>query len=345
MLTLYGLVRYPTYNDRQLSEKINLKMSTVTAIKNRLKRRGYYDIVRVPFMEHLGCEIMSIVFAKLNPLIPFEKKLKALKKSCMDTPECVWGVADPLNMVAVTVSKNYTDVKSNVEMVTHKLADENILEKDLYKIVHFPYEQNSFFRYFDYAPLLHHTFSIKMKEGAEPIQTSGIKRKERSLTKIEKKTLRGFVEFPNLLDNAVAKKINVTRQSVTKMKKRFEKEGILTTLKIPNIKKLGYDILLYAHPQFNPQVAIKSKAFRNKMIKAYDTSRWIFITTSDLEGILFSVAKDFRTLQKGVLQAVATYKKNDLLRSYPDLTQMSIQDMVVLKNHVYGPLLKKVFSD
>ena len=35
---LYGLVKYPLDNDRELALKLNFKMSTLTAIKNRLKK-------------------------------------------------------------------------------------------------------------------------------------------------------------------------------------------------------------------------------------------------------------------------------------------------------------------
>ena len=38
--TLYGLVKYPDFSDRELSEKINLNISTITAIKGRLKKKN-----------------------------------------------------------------------------------------------------------------------------------------------------------------------------------------------------------------------------------------------------------------------------------------------------------------
>ena len=66
-LVLYGLVKYPLFNDRELAEKIKLKMTTVTAIKNRLKKNGYYYTVRIPVLQNLGCELLMASLLSFNP--------------------------------------------------------------------------------------------------------------------------------------------------------------------------------------------------------------------------------------------------------------------------------------
>ena len=343
--TLYGLTRYPTYNDRQLSETLHIKMSTVTAIKNRLKRQGLFQSVRVPYMYPLGCEIISVCHARLNPLIPHQNMVKTMSKILSDLPECVWAVTDPSNLLAITISKNYTDIKRNVERAFNHFIENDYLEHDTFEMTHYPYGQSAFFRYFDYAPLLQWTFGLESKDPGRPILTGLDKPGERDLTKIEKKTLLGLVKYPDLLDNSVAKKIGVTRQSVTKMKKRFESEGLLMTLKTPNVRMLGFDILLYIKPKFNPQMPAKKKDWQRMILKAYDMSRWVFIASTDLEAGLVVMGKDYRTIQNNIVTAVATYKKMEFLKEYPDIKFMSLQDTVVLKNHEYAPLLEKVFAD
>jgi len=78
-LVLYGLTRYPLDNDRQLSEKVNLKMSTITAIKNRLKTRNYYFTARIPMLNDLGCELVNIIYGRIYPMTSDEKKLELSK--------------------------------------------------------------------------------------------------------------------------------------------------------------------------------------------------------------------------------------------------------------------------
>jgi len=342
--TLYGLTRFPTYNDRQLSETLHIKMSTVTAIKNRLKRQGLFQAVRVPYMYPLGCEIVSMCYARLNPLIPHQTMVKTMSKVLSELPECVWAVTDPANFLAVTVSKNYTDIKRCVETAFNQFIEADFLEHDTFEMTHYPFGQSAFFRYFDYAPLIQDTFGLEFKEPGRPIVTGQDKPVERHLTRIERKTLLGLVKFPDLLDNSVAKKIGVTRQSVTKMKKRFEREGLLMSLKTPNVSMLGFDILLYIRPKFNPQMPNKKKDWQKSILKAYDMSRWVFIASTDLEAGLVVMGKDYRTIQNNIATAVATYKKMDFLKEYPDIKFMSLQDTVVLKNHEYAPLLEKVFA-
>ena len=43
-IILYGLVKYPRFTDKQLSEKFNIKHSTVTSIRHRLFEEEYYRI-------------------------------------------------------------------------------------------------------------------------------------------------------------------------------------------------------------------------------------------------------------------------------------------------------------
>jgi len=343
-LTLFGLTRFPTFNDRQLSEKLNIKMSTITAIKNRLRRSGLFNTVRVPFMYHLGCELLSVTYARLNPLIPHNTMIKTMSKIVGDLPECVWAATDPSNFIAVTISRNFTDVKRNVEKAFNIFIEKDFLERDHFDMVHYPFGQSAFFRYFDYAPLLHDSFSVKFKDTPKQFVNIIEQKDARALTRIEKKTLLGLVKYPDMLDNSVAKKIGVTRQSVTKMKKRFETEGFLSTLKIPNVHDLGFDIFLYIKPKFNPQISIK-KGWQKHIAKAYDMSRWVFIASSDLDAALLVMGKNYRTIQKNIAKAVATYKKMDFLKEYPDIKFFSLQDMVTLKNHVYAPLLEKIFAE
>jgi DNA-binding MarR family transcriptional regulator len=344
-LTLFGLTRYPTYNDRQLSETLNIKMSTVTAIKNRLKRQGLFQSVRVPYMYPLGCEIVSVCYARLNPLIPHQTMVKTMSKVLGELPECVWAVTDPSNLLAVTVSKNYTDIKMCVEKAFNQFIENDYLEHDTFEMTHYPFGQSAFFRYFDYAPLIQDAFALDRKEVGKPIQVGTEKVDVRHLTRIERKALMGLVRFPDLLDNSVAKKIGVTRQSVTKMKKRFETEGLLSTIKIPNVQALEFDILLYIRPRFNSFPANKKKDWQKSVLKAYDMSRWVFIASTDLEAGLVVMGKDYKTIQNNIATAVATYKKMGFLREYPDIKFMSLQDIIVLKNHEYAPLLEKIFAE
>jgi hypothetical protein len=64
---LYGLVRYPRLNDRQLSEIIDVKPSTTTAIRRRLRSREIFYTKRIPMGNRLGYELLVTVMGKIKP--------------------------------------------------------------------------------------------------------------------------------------------------------------------------------------------------------------------------------------------------------------------------------------
>ena len=59
---LYGLIHHPVLNDRELSELLGVKVSTVTAIRRRLRRAEYFVTRRLPMMHRLGWEILADSF-------------------------------------------------------------------------------------------------------------------------------------------------------------------------------------------------------------------------------------------------------------------------------------------
>jgi len=59
-VVLWGFCRYPLLNDEELANKLDLKRSTLTAIKNRLKKKGWFSLSYVPNFHKLGCQFFSI---------------------------------------------------------------------------------------------------------------------------------------------------------------------------------------------------------------------------------------------------------------------------------------------
>ena len=54
-VVLYGLSKYPNYTDKLLSKKLNLKHSTVTAIRHRLHKNEYFRKLIIPKLQNMGC--------------------------------------------------------------------------------------------------------------------------------------------------------------------------------------------------------------------------------------------------------------------------------------------------
>ena len=63
---LKGLCLEPWAIDRELAKALGLKMSTVTAIKNRLKRRKAYRKANIPAYNRLGYMLLSTSMTRMD---------------------------------------------------------------------------------------------------------------------------------------------------------------------------------------------------------------------------------------------------------------------------------------
>ncbi len=76
-LVLYGMVRFPNRNDRELAEVLNLKDSTVNYCRNQLEKRNLFQLVYVPVLNRLGFELLSINFAEYNLKLSPKQRIKS----------------------------------------------------------------------------------------------------------------------------------------------------------------------------------------------------------------------------------------------------------------------------
>ena len=52
-IMLYGLTNYPNLTDKELSKKLNLKHSTVTSIRHRLREKEYFRKLNIPQLQKI----------------------------------------------------------------------------------------------------------------------------------------------------------------------------------------------------------------------------------------------------------------------------------------------------
>ena len=137
----YGMIRYPLLNDRELATKLKLKMTTVTAIKNRLKKNKYYSTIRVPVLKHLGTELFSIMHTKFGTKVPEEEMIKRIPMLSAHAPEFVYGIYDSGDGFGFAFARNYTDMLEAIDLMsmaarTHEYVDNT--EPPLKDYFHFP---------------------------------------------------------------------------------------------------------------------------------------------------------------------------------------------------------------
>ncbi len=343
-LVLYGLIKYPLYNDRELSEKIKLKMTTVTAIKNRLKKNGYYYTVRIPVLQNLGCELLMTSTLKFNPLTSDREKMKAHADALGENiPEIIYSLVESDQGFCLGIGKNYSEIHNAIENMERVYRESDIVDTSPPNYYIFPFEKSKILNFFDYAPIIKHTFKILIKGEQEESVTSEMPMTDiTKLSNIEKKVLYGLIKYPDIPDSKIAENIDVTRQVVSKLKKSFESEGIIKTLRIPNLMKLGFEILAISHYRHNPKFPLNK---RGKGIKQLlNEFPQVFLITDNLESLMINICRDFTEFQELKNKSYIQFKKQEYIIDEPDIMIFSIPSMSIVVEHNYATLLKKILK-
>jgi hypothetical protein len=198
------------------------------------------------------------------------------------------------------------------------------------------------FRFFDFHKTLNHQFCLQYPEPEPQFNFKIEKPEPRPLSRIEKKVYLGLIRYPDLVDNEVARKIGVTRQSVTKIRKRLESDRLLATVRVPDILKVGAEILAIACYESGPNVTLTT---RRKGIEWVNRETPLFFhVAGHREGLLMALASTFRGLQNHLHEASRFYMEKGYLRDEPRVLMLSVPEIAIVKDFTFAPLVKKVLG-
>jgi len=343
-LTMFGLVRFPTFNDRVLAGEIKLKMSTVTAIRNRLKREGWFRTVRIPYLERLGGELLIVTTTRLNILKPREELLRTLREILGSMDDVFFALADTNHVIMFSKCRNYTDAWTDAEKGHQQLVDKGVLAGRLARkqTVIFPLNQTKLLRFFDFSNILNQQYGLEYPVLDPPVNVKLETPGPRRLSRIEKRVYLGLVRHPDHVDNDVARKIGVTRQSVTKIRKRLESEGLLSTIRVPDLQKTGLEILAMSHYEALPGATLAArKKGIERVLKEMPSFFHVF---GQREGVVIGLAASFTDLHRRQYEASKMYLERGYFKDEPTLTLLSVQDLAVVKDFTFAPLVKRVLQ-
>ncbi len=327
---LLGLVEHPTLNDRELSEKINVKPSTTTAIRRRLREKGIFRTKRIPMGHKLGYEILAVGYSRFRPALDTEQR-EAFQKWVREIPYVFLKLECTDAVFSTAYFKNYGMFREYTDAVAEKFKHSDMFDSKTWVPVIFGFETSKLLRFFDYGPAVRHAFGIK-KEVKSDLEFE--RAKEEGLTKKERSVLRGLVLYPESSDKKIAEKIGASRQAVSSMKKRFEDSGILRTVRIVNLKEIGYRLLAMAHSVFAPHATVKARSEGIKMIQ--ETIPTILNVASNPENVLLSPAEDYDEYHELRKEALKLYMGKGFLRKEPEIALFPLSDTTITKDYDFS---------
>ena len=335
---LYGLVRYPELNDSELSSVLNIKLSTLTSIKRRLTANDFYHNLNVPMLNRLGCELLAIIYMQFNPVIPLEKRIQTTKRTIEVFDEIFFSVGEQEKGFSISLSQNYTNIGRINEIRTETFGKLGLLEKEYPQEVVFPFETSHISRFFDYSRLLKKMFSL---EENEPETNSGWFNclKEAELSLKEKKVYTALVEYPNATTQKIGDKVGLSRHTIARMRNSFFEEGLLKQIALPNLNKLGVEILTFYHIRFNP-----NKAPSKSDITYLDSPYTVLLASRKFETVVLSAYPTYQDYKEDEMNKIRFLKENNLIAYPPFVGTYMFERMAVIKDFDFTPITKKILA-
>ncbi len=285
---LYGLVRHPVLNDRELSELLSVKVSTVTAIRRRLRRADYFMTRRIPMMNRLGWELLLGGHARLDLAqgAQFAPRLREALKDRMPGFFHVTASADHLTFLGF--ARDFTSARAEVDELRQTLDRAKVLGNGDVHFSTFPLALSTVPAFFDYSHTLALAFGIEDRLAPK---MDHAKVGDVQLTRKETEVLKGLVRYPELSDKALASRVKVSRQAVSKMRREFEAEGLLRTARLPNLRLLGFDLYINAFARFSPSSTLKSRLDSfERLLKATPV---FFLVSDDAEVVVVGTSRTY----------------------------------------------------
>ena len=333
---LYGIIRHPNANDREIAEEFGLKQSTVAAIRKRFREEEYYNLVAVPMLQNFGAEMMVVIYTNFNPVIPLEKRIRITEEKIEASEEIFFSIGEEDKGFSISFSKDYTSIGKINDIRTKTFGQLKLLEKEYPKEVVFPFEISKIYRFFNFVPLLSKLFNIK--NGRDEVF---FEVKKKNLSKKEKLVFCEIVENPDLPCKEIAEKLGITRHTVGKIKKKFLSNNSIKMLAIPNFKKLGLNILTFYHISFDPH---NPPDFEKDEIKELLNNEIIFFATRRFECIAISLHKNYESYKMAKMEIMQKLKEKRWIAHNPMIRTYSLNKAIIIKNFNFSPITKKILA-
>lgn len=333
---LYGLVRWPSGSDRELGERLGLKRSTVTVIRNRLEGDDLLRHVVVPDFHSLGYEIFTSLYGEFTGAV---HKLEDLGQAVKDGVSTAFYTVSAGGMhLSLGAARNLTDVRDHITSHLKAHHDSGYLTDKRHNYVLFPFKHTVIHRFFDYAPLLANHFGFRLHlpgENKSRLSSWNPGKKERA-------TYNAMVANPGSTDAEIAKIAKVSRQTVNALKKKFNDSGLIRQLVIPDVRKLGYRLASFTHIHLNPHHDHDYR--RPHFNRVLSDESHVLKMTGDFETVLMSVHKDYSDFRNSRDYLMGVYKKNNMLIEDPAFQVYPLSDARHYLEHDYTQLVDNILD-
>ena len=338
-IMLYGLIKYPELPDKQLSQKLGLKHSTVTSIRHRLKEGEYFKKLIIPKLQSLGCEMLVVIYTHFSPLIPLDERIDITGKTIEVFDEIFLSVGEQDKGFSLSLSKDYATIGRINDIRTQTFGGRGFLEEEYPNTVVFPFEISKIYRFFDFAPLLRSSFSLNLEEDLKVENIDFGTTEDIVFSDTEKNAYCMLVSYPELSDSGIGRELGVSRHTISRFRRNFEENNLMSKIIIPNFVKLGYEILTFYHIRFNPR---KPPNIDNDEAVSLMSDSAVFFASRRFEAVMISIYKNYDDYKTDMMKIMQVLKENQWIGEDPIVRTYSLNSMIFIKDFKFAPIASKI---
>ncbi|MFQ6128648.1 MAG: hypothetical protein ACE5QW_07080 [Thermoplasmata archaeon] len=334
---LLGLVRYPLLSDKELASKLGMKSPTVTAIRRKLFENDFLQSVEVPDFAAIGCGVMVISMGSLVSYPALEDRVSSIS-DLLENSEIVYSFMEPGQDFMIQISPDYTHAMRNILSIEERYQSQGFIEEPV-KVLAFPLETSEVYRYFDFTPLLDVLFEDKE---SEEVRKTFFKRRPIKLGKKESLVLSSLVERPDSNDTEHSNRLNVSRMTVGRARRKFRERRIIERIRIPDLSRIGIKLFVVTCARFHPRSSVALKYNLPKIMRLLGPA--FFCVYDPRKIVAVSAFRDFDDYKRRFHELSEAYKEHEYFWEAPERLLFAVEQTSVVKNHSYSPLVRKLLA-
>jgi DNA-binding Lrp family transcriptional regulator len=238
---LKSLCLMPWAVDRELSGAIGMKMSTLTAIKNRLRHARAYRKANIPAYHRLGYTLLSVSMTKMAI------GDADVQGGGLPGTVAAFSARDPLGCFVLALHKGYEDYQALANTLDGIAGSRDGSEDTRGSWHHSWYHDIFILRKgyrvveFDFTNAVNKVFYPDEVDGHSAARLDDEPYELRR--RIVQKVFWALVEMPGSLAKSLAKSTGVTRQSIKKILGKLRKDRIIERATLLDLKAMGMELV------------------------------------------------------------------------------------------------------
>ena len=330
---LCALVKYPEKNMGELAELLGINYWTFYKGVEKLRNLGLFKEKIIPDFPALGFELLVVGYGSLTKRRMYSlEKLKNMRNYLPFASGIFYAFAESYRGFVLGVAKNFTEISKSLIFAERLVNVRELLMGENTNMVFLPFEITKIPVFFDYSHLISHDFNIELED---------LSQKKKEKTKLGKREMEVLVELvrkPSSSIRDISKNLGMAQQSISRIRKKLFEEGWIRRRIVPDIKKLGYEVLVFTHWTSKPDVMEKMNKIQPQTL-GFETYNVIFAAYNPLEGVAIA---PFKTLRES-REIVAFFEKfgetTGVLTKEPNILFLSLQEGVKIRDHEYQSAL------